>query len=76
MLVKPHSRVYRKTLYNISRQKIFLEKSKGTQQHEPRQQDYMKKILELATRPKEQKLYKHEGTGQSTHPELARVMTK
>ena len=35
----------------------------------------MKKILELATRPKEQKLHKHEGTGQSTHPELARVMT-
>ena len=39
------------------------------------QQDYMKKILELAIRPKEQKLHKHEGTGQSTHPELARVMT-
>ena len=36
----------------------------------------MKKILELATRPKEQKLHKHEGTGQSTHPELARVKTK
>jgi len=36
----------------------------------------MKKILELATRTKEQKLYKHEGTRQGTHPELARVMTK
>ena len=36
----------------------------------------MKKILELGTRPKEQKLHKHERTGQSTHPELARVMTK
>jgi len=35
----------------------------------------MKKILELATRTKEQKLHKHEGTGQSTHLELARVMT-
>ena len=36
----------------------------------------MKKILELATRTKEQKLHKYEGTEQSTHPELARVMTK
>ena len=35
----------------------------------------MKKILELATRTKEQKLHKHEGTRQSTHSELARVMT-
>ena len=35
----------------------------------------MKKILELATRPKEQKLHKHEVTGQGTHPELARVKT-
>ena len=61
MLVKLHAKVYQKTLYNILRQKIFLEKSNGTQQHEQRQQDYMKKILELATRPKEHKLHKHEG---------------
>ena len=76
MLVKLHAKVYQKTLYTISRQKIFLERSIGTQKQEPRHQDYMKKILELATRPKEQKLHKHEGTGQSTHPELARVKIK
>ena len=36
----------------------------------------MKEILELATRTKKQKLHKQKETGQSTHPELARVKIK